>query len=81
MSDLKFGVSLTVEAFKAKHGSLVEIIRNPNTDKVFFTCGSVTGAVSDNYAEAPQFSEVTGEDDVPFWMLHKRSTDNVIATL
>ena len=84
MADVKltFHKSLTVADFKAQNNNNgVEIVNNPNSGKLFFVCGSVTGAVSKDYVEAPQFSLVSGEDNVEFWLLHKKQTSNIVATL
>lgn len=82
MDKLTFIKTVTVADFKAAHGNnSITIVKSPKSNKLFFECGTVTGAVSDNYKEAPALSQVKGSDDTPFWLLHKKGTDNVVDTL
>lgn len=76
MADLIFNDTLTVEQFKSHMNvSRVDVKRNPNTGKLFFTYGSKTGAVaSKGIPQNPMFSNVTGEDGSNFWLLHEEGT-------
>ena len=84
-NNLTYNQTWTVEQFKDLHkDSELNVIKNPNTGKLFFICGDVkNGAVSKNVAESstPVVSEVsdktTGE---VFFMLHARSKSNVVMT-
>lgn len=79
---LTFHKTLTINDFKAlNNNNGIDIIKNPKTEKLFFSCGHTTGAVSADYAEAPCASLVSGEDNVEFWLIHKKATTNVVASL
>ena len=76
-NQLEFGESMSVEAFKKMHGaSKLKVMTNPQTGKLFFSCGGVTGAVStratlEELSENPIISEVKApDDDEPFFLLH-----------
>ena len=78
---LEFLETYSVGQFKSEiNVESVDIIKNPQTDKVFFSAGKVTGAVGDGYKENPVFSRVRGDDGEEFWLLHKR-TSTAIDTL
>lgn len=71
---LKFNRSLSVKQFLAEtNAESIKVRNNAKTGKNFFTAGQVTGAVGSemNYKEDPVVSEVTGENDETFWLLHK----------
>ena len=75
---LTFGETLTVEQFKeAMKVSRVDVKKNPNTGKLFFTFGAKTGAVaSKGIPQHPMFSFVKGDPtpqnpDGTFWLLHE----------
>ena len=65
--------TLTVEQFKAKHlVSHIDVKQNPKTGSLFFTFGAKIGAVSKKgIPEHPMLSNVTGDDDSSFWLLHE----------
>ena len=76
--NLIFNDTLTVEQFKAKMNvSRVDVKKNPNTGKLFFTFGTKTGAVaSKGIPQHPMFSFVKGDPtpqnpDGTFWLLHE----------
>ena len=81
MANLVFNETLTVEQFKeAMKVSRVDVKKNPNTGKLFFTFGAKTGAVASKGIPAhPMFSFVKG-DPTPenpsgeFWLLHEEGT-------
>ncbi len=78
---LTFLKTLSIADFKASNNNnAIEIIKSPKTDKLFFTCGQVTGAVSTDYKESPCVSLVEGETG-EFWLLHKKSSGNTVDTL
>lgn len=81
MSELKYIETLTVAEFKQRSGSPIEVYKNPNTEKIAFQSGSIRGAVSANYKENPVLSLVQGDEAEPFWLLHKRSSQNIVDTL
>lgn len=76
--NLIFNDTLTVEQFKAKMNvSRIDVKKNPNTGKLFFTFGAKTGAVAaKGIPQHPMFSFVKG-DPTPqnpegtFWLLHE----------
>lgn len=86
-SDLTFMRTLSPSKFKTeKDISTIQIVKNPNTGKLFFTSkddSSISGPVSGSWKEDPAFSEVRGDEGEVFWMLHKRGSgdDNVVDTL
>ena len=89
-STLQFRETYSVPRFKQVKGiSSLNIIKNPHTDKMFFTCpddSTVSGKVStkDNWQDNPAISlcvdTSTGEQ---FYLLHKQGSqnNNVVATL
>lgn len=76
--NLIFKDTRTVEQFKSEHNAeRVDVRKNPKTGNLFFTCGSLIGAVaSKGIPEHPMFSLVQG-DPTPqnptgeFWLLHE----------
>ena len=80
---MTFGQKYSVSAFKAMHNaSKLDVIKNPHTDKVFFTCGSASGKVSTKgYTPSPVITECTDEDGKTFFMLHSEADTNVLDTL
>jgi hypothetical protein len=72
-NNLIFNETLTVEQFKNQMMvSKVEVKKNPNTGKLFFTFGAKTGAVATKgIPNHPMFSYVTGSDGESFWLLHE----------
>lgn len=78
-SKLVFNSSVTVTAFKAQQqAEKLRVVKNPETNKLFFICGGVTGAVGEITglsAEDLLVSEVTSEGTGDtFFMLHKAGT-------
>lgn len=71
--NLTFNETLTVEQFKSQMCvSRIDVRKNPNTGKLFFTYGSQTGAVSlKGIPTHPMLSNVTGSDGSSFWLLHE----------
>ena len=81
MANLVFNETLTVEQFKeAMKVSRVDVKKNPNTGKLFFTFGAKTGAVaSKGIPQHPMFSFVKGNPTPEnpsgeFWLLHEEGT-------
>ena len=72
-NNLTFNETLTVEQFKDQmHVSRIDVKRNPQTDKLFFTYGAKTRAVAVNgIPQHPMLSNVTGSDGSNFWLLHE----------
>lgn len=83
MNELTFVRTLSVNKFKEiTNSGSIDVIRNPNSGKLFFVSDNgIKGAVSDSYSESPCFSEVRGENNETFWLLHKKQSDNVVNTL
>ena len=78
---LKFKATYSVTSFKEMNGgNQIDIIKNPNTNKLFFQCGAATGGVSEGYEAAPCVSLVEGTEG-EFYLIHKRNEDNVVDTL
>lgn len=80
---LQFGEQLQISQFKARFNvTTIDIVKSPKTDKLFFTCGNIRGAVSANYKEDPIMSFVTAPDNAEsFWLLHKKGSNNTVDTL
>lgn len=81
MSDLKFLKTFTVNEFKQKFNvEKIEILKNPQTGKNFFSYGFETGAVSEKFEstgklDIPVISEVcSAETGDTFYMLHEKGT-------
>ena len=78
MDLLTFNSSVTVEAFKAQQNAAkLKVHKNPETNKLFFVCGGVSGAVGNIEGKAATellVSEVVGSEGVAFFMLHKEGT-------
>lgn len=81
MEDLKFINTLTVEQFKAAEKvSRIDVKKNANTGKLFFSYGAETGAVSVNgIPKNPMISLVEGEPTEKnpygrFYLLHEEGT-------
>ena len=80
---------MSASALCVKENSSLEFIKNPNTGKLFFVCGSVQGYVSskvqENLASVEikdlQFAEVSIEGNTPVPCIMMRGTDNVVRTL
>lgn len=72
-NQLKFIETLTVEQFKAKTlVSKLEVKKNPQTGKLFFTYGAKTGAVSSKgIPQKPMVSEVSTPEGENFYLLHE----------
>ena len=85
MANLVFNETLTVEQFKDKvKVDKIYVKRNPHTNKLFFTFGAQTGAVALTGIPAhPMISNVTGDDQETFWLLHEEGTGGAptLATL
>ena len=71
--NLEFLDTLTVEQFKAeKHVDKIQVKKNPNTGKLFFTFGAKTGAVAAKGVPAhPMISLVAGNEGEQFYLLHE----------
>lgn len=86
LSKVVFGIKLSVTDFKAKFGvSKLDIVKNPNTQKLFVTANGITvAAVSTKYNKEldKEFVEMTPEDTgIVMWCLHNPSSVNVIEEL
>lgn len=78
----------TIQEFKDLHKATeINVVKNPHTDKIFFTCGSTSGKVSKKGYAKPVISlckvdkAEEGTIGEEFFMLHSASETNVIATL
>ena len=74
----------SIEDFKANiaKSSKLEVMKNPLTGKLFFSCGSITGAVSSKgipSKDKVQVAHVKGEDNAEFWLLCERGSAEVLA--
>ena len=71
--NLTFNETLTVEQFKREMAvSRIDVKKNPQTNKLFFTYGAKTGAVATKgIPQHPMLSNVTGSDGSSFWLLHE----------
>lgn len=87
-NNLEFLETYTVEQFKAKELiSKLEVKKNPNSGKLFFSYGGKQGAVSaKGIPEKPMVSLVRPQNDPtanPFYLLHNEGNGGapVLATL
>lgn len=84
-SGIVFHETLSVSDFKSRcNVSKLDIIHNDGTGKEFFVCGKVTGAVSASWNAKDKETVVSDTEFVDgsrLWILHGRSTANVVATL
>ena len=85
MSNLTFGASISLAAFKAAQGEKVKIIKNPKTGKVFFSCGGKTGAVAQKTIDSGFRGDLrivsASDGQEEFLLLCNEASDNVLATL
>lgn len=83
-NNLQFIDTLTVEQFKAeKRVDKIQVKKNPNTGKLFFTFGAKTGAVAAKGVPShPMISLVQGREGGQFYLLHEEGTGGapVVAT-
>lgn len=72
-NNLEFLDTLTVEQFKAeKRVDKIQVKKNPNTGKLFFTFGAKTGAVTAKGVPShPMISLVKGDEGEEFYLLHE----------
>lgn len=79
--------SLDLRSFlRANNMTRLDIVFNQKNNKYFFVTNGaepITGAISSKVSheeimEDPMITQVTGDSNEPFWMLHKRSTSNVV---
>lgn len=81
-NNLSFNSTWTIEQFKSIHkDSRLDVVKNPNTGKLFFTCGDAQGAVSKNINQndTPVVSEVVDTvTGATFFMLHGQARNNVV---
>lgn len=78
-SSLEFNNSYSIKEFRGLcNNRPLEVVENPHTGKLFFTCGDVTGAVAKDidYTGNCVVSEVS-DGTQAFFMLHNKSMDNV----
>jgi hypothetical protein len=80
---LEFIETFSIAQFKSDNNvDTIEVIQNPKEGgKLFFVAGRIKGPVSPNYKESPVVSLVQGENEEQFYLLHKRSTANVVDVL
>ena len=80
---LSFMSSQTLAEFKmSRNASKIDIVKNPATNKIFFKCSTVSGAVSNKWTSAkPSVISVVRDNDVEFLMLHNEATVNVLETI
>lgn len=79
---LSFNNTYSVQDFKAfNHNNTIDVIENPHTKKMFFQCGSITGAVAKeiDFHKEVKISEVSG-DKGAFFLMHNVDRSNVVAS-
>lgn len=85
MAELSFSNPRTISQFRADNNiSKIDIVKNPKTDKIFFSYVGGSGAVSTKWvkSEVSIVSTVTDtETGVTFLMLHNEGVSNVIDSL
>ena len=72
--------------FKQRHGAdTLEVHQNPQTEKSYFVCGDVRGAVSSKYSRTkgklPVVSLVKPEEGEPFYLLHIQEGSEAVESL
>lgn len=80
-SQLSFSNTYTVNDFKAfNHNNTIDVVKNPNTGKMFFQCGSIRGAVAKeiDFSREVKISEVSGSEGA-FFLMHNSNEDNLVA--
>lgn len=83
---LTFISTMSLLEFKQKLGAdALEVHQNAKTDKYYFVCGSVRGAVSSKYIENkgknPVVSLVEPDDGDAFYLLHDKDNETSSAVL
>jgi len=79
--------TMSLSAFKVElECNNIDIVKNPNTNKLFFVTdngqsGKVSTKFNDIASEEKEVSWCKDANGEEFWMIHKRNTDNVVATL
>jgi hypothetical protein len=82
-NQLTFNETLTVEQFKERqHVSKLEVKKNPQNGKLFFSFGAQVGGVAvKGIPTHPMVSNVTTPEGDTFWLLHEEGNGaEVIAT-
>lgn len=84
---MTFGESMSIVAFKKAHDTdKIDVIKNPNTGKLFCTAnGKTIAAVSKNYDSSKsdkEFVQLVFEDTGEIvWCLHNPSSTNRVESL
>lgn len=83
---MALGKSMSIEEFKTANNTVkIDIIKNPQTDKLFVSSGSkVLGAVSLKWDQSKpsEFVEIINDETGEIlWCLHNQNTDNIVASL
>jgi len=81
MDKIRFIWTKSVDAFKKEEGiSVIDLVRNPKTSKLFFTCnGEVRGAASEKVIDAERVAvSLVEANDKEFLLLHAQSSNNVV---
>lgn len=86
MEDLVFVSTMSIAAFKtAENVSTIEIVKSPKSGKLFFVADSITGAVAQSFSvddvNAISIVHKAGDKDGSFYLIHKKQSNNVVATL
>lgn len=80
---MEFLTTYELSEFKELKGAgpRIEVVRNPKTDKLFFSCGRLAGAVSSKgYSDYPVISHVSANGDEFFILHNKGMSANVVDT-
>lgn len=82
---LEFLKTMTLEKFKSEQmAQKLQVLENKEKGTMFFTCGGVTGAVSNKGVprKEPMISLVRGDEDEEFYLFHEQGSGgaSVIAT-
>ena len=88
MTELSFVATYSIAEFKELYNvAKIDIIKNPTTEKLFFTANTgigttIRGAVSMDYKENTSISKVIGSENEEFYLIHKRgSVENIVESL
>lgn len=82
MEKLEFKNTYSIQDFKSfNNNNTIDVVKNPQSGKLFFQCGSIRGAVatSIDFHKEVKISEVSGSDGA-FFLMHNVNTDNIVAS-
>ena len=73
MANLVIDNRMTASELMRSEGANLDIVKNPNTGKIFFTCGSKRGYISHNVAEK---LDTLSASDIQYGEIHATINGN-----